>query len=85
MSNSVQSHELQVPLFMEFSRQEYWSGVPFPTPGDLPELGIKPTSFAFWQEDSLHCATSEIQSVKYVGSKMSICKGVNDLKKLYLY
>ena len=29
---------------MEFSRQEYWSGLPFPTPGDLPDLGINPES-----------------------------------------
>ena len=29
---------------MEFPRQEYWSGLPFPTPGDLPNPGIKPTS-----------------------------------------
>ena len=29
---------------MEFSRQEYWSGLPFPLPGDLPDLGIKPRS-----------------------------------------
>ena len=29
---------------MEFSRQEYWSGLPFPPPGDLPYPGIKPTS-----------------------------------------
>ena len=29
---------------MEFSRQEYWSGLPFPSPGDLPNLGIKPPS-----------------------------------------
>ena len=29
---------------MEFSRQEYWSEVPFPTPGDLPNPGIKPAS-----------------------------------------
>jgi len=34
----------QVPLFMEFSRQEYWSGLPFPPPGDLPDPGIKPVS-----------------------------------------
>ena len=34
----------QPPLFMEFSRQEYWSGLPFPSPGDLPDPGIKPTS-----------------------------------------
>ena len=32
------------PLSMEFSRQEYWSGLPFPSPGDLPDSGIKPMS-----------------------------------------
>ena len=31
----------QAPLSMGFSRQEYWSGLPFPSPGDLPDLGIK--------------------------------------------
>ena len=31
---------------MEFSRQKYWSGWPFPTPGDLPDPGIEPTSLA---------------------------------------
>ena len=34
----------QAPLFMEFSRQEYWSRLPFPPPGDLPNSGIKPVS-----------------------------------------
>ena len=34
----------QAPLSMGFSRQEYWSGLPFPPPGDLPDPGIKPTS-----------------------------------------
>ena len=34
----------QAPLSMEFSRQEYWSGLPFPPPGDLPDAGIKPVS-----------------------------------------
>ena len=43
---------LVAPLFMEFSRQEYWSGLPFPSPGDLPNLGIKPRSPAL-QADSL--------------------------------
>ena len=42
----------QAPLSMEFSRQEYWSGLPFPSPGDLPNLGIKPRSPAL-QVDSL--------------------------------
>ena len=31
----------QAPLSMEFSRQEYWSGLPFPTPGDFPDLEIE--------------------------------------------
>ena len=34
----------QVPLSMEFSRQEYWSVLPFPPLGDLPDTGIKPAS-----------------------------------------
>ena len=34
----------QAPPSMEFSRQEYWSGLPFPSPGDLPNLGIEPRS-----------------------------------------
>ena len=35
---------LQSLLSMEFSRQEYWSGLAFPTPGDLPDPGIEPAS-----------------------------------------
>ena len=34
----------QAPLPVEFSRQEYWSGLPFHFPGDLPHLGVEPTS-----------------------------------------
>ena len=34
----------QAPLSMGFSRQEYWSVLPFPSPGDLPDSGIEPTS-----------------------------------------
>ena len=34
----------QAPLSMGFSRQEYWSGLPFPSPGDLPDPGIEPSS-----------------------------------------
>ena len=34
----------QALLFMEFSRQEYWSGLPLPSPGDLPNPGIEPGS-----------------------------------------
>ena len=43
----------QASLSMEFSRQEYWSGLPFPSPGDLPDPGIEPRSPTLW-ERSLH-------------------------------
>ena len=42
----------QAPLSMGFSRQEYWSELPFPSPGDLPDPGIEPRSPAL-QVDSL--------------------------------
>ena len=42
----------QAPLSMEFSRRQYWSGLPFPSPGDLPNLGIKPRCPAL-QTDAL--------------------------------
>ena len=42
----------QAPLSMEFSRQEYWSGLPFPPPGDLSDTGVKPRSPAL-QADAL--------------------------------
>ena len=38
----------QDPLSMGFSRQEYWSGLPFPSPGYLPDSGIEPGSPALW-------------------------------------
>ena len=56
MSDSLQPCGLyvarQAPLSIGFSRQEYWSGLPFPSPGDLPNPGIKPRSAAL-QADSL--------------------------------
>jgi len=42
----------QAPLYMGFSRQEYWSGLPFPSSGDHPNPGIEPKSPAL-QADSL--------------------------------
>ena len=36
----------QAPLSVEFSRQEYWTGLPFPAPGDFPDSGIEPPSLA---------------------------------------
>ena len=59
-SHSVVSNSLwppwtvayQAPQSVEFSRQEYWSGLPFPSPGDLPNPGIEPKSPAL-QADTL--------------------------------
>ena len=48
MSDSLQPHGLSV----EFSRQEYWSGLPFPSPGDFPDPGMEPWSPAL-RADSL--------------------------------
>ena len=36
----------KTPLSMEFSRQKYWNGLPFPIPGNLPDPGIEPVSLA---------------------------------------
>ena len=41
----------QAPPSMGFSRQEYWSGLPFPSPGELPDPGIEPGSPAFQADD----------------------------------
>ena len=40
----------QAPPVIGFSRQEYWSGLSFPSPGDLPEPGIEPRSPALWAD-----------------------------------
>ena len=40
----------QAPLSMGFSRQEYWSGLPFTSSGDLPDPGIEPRSLAWWTD-----------------------------------
>ena len=52
----------QAPPSMGFSRQEYWSGLPFPSPGDLPSPGIKPRSPSL-QADAL---PSELPGKPYI-------------------
>ena len=54
VSDSMRPHgvALQAPLSMGFSRQEFWSGLPFSSPGDLPNPGIEPKSPTL-QADSL--------------------------------
>ena len=46
---------LQAPLSMGFSRQEYWRGLPLPSPGDLPDPGVEPTSPALQTDFFLPC------------------------------
>ena len=69
----------QVLLSMGFSRQEYWSGLPFPSPGDLPKQGIEPTSPAlvggFFTTEPLESPTGTLLSHN------SICSVVNQTCK----
>ena len=46
-SETIWTAAHQAPVSMGFSRQEYWSELPFPPPRDLPDPGIKPASLAF--------------------------------------
>ena len=49
----------QAPLSMGFSRQEYWSGLPFPSPGDLPDPGIKLRPSALQADSRLYEPTGK--------------------------
>ena len=66
----------EAPLFMGFPRQEYWSGLPFPTTGDLPHPGIKPEFDQFqlilitlhWQANSLPLSHQRSPGYSYSSS-----------------
>ena len=51
----------QAPPSTEFSRQEYWGGLPFPSSGDLPDLGIEPMVYCIADRCFTVCATRESQ------------------------
>ena len=57
----------QAPLSMGFPRQEYWSGLLFPSPGDLSDPGIEPASCAL-QANSLLLNTGEAHIPVYISS-----------------
>ena len=59
----------QVPLSMGFSRQEYWSGLPCPPPGDLPDPGVEPRSPAL-QADSLPFELPRKSNIYQINIKM---------------
>ena len=58
----------QAPLSMGFSSQEYWSGLPFPSPEDLPDPGIETASPALADEFFTTCATSEGDNIVLLSS-----------------
>ena len=74
----------QAPLMTEFSRQEYWSGLPFPFPGDLPDPVIEPVSSALWA-DSLPSEPSGKAIIIYI-VKMKKLKatGLDDVAEVVL-
>ena len=59
---------LQAPLSMGFSRQEYWSGLPSPPPGDFPNPGMEPMSPALQVDSLLSEPPGEPQKWKVWGS-----------------
>ena len=61
-----------VLLSMEFSRQEYWSGLSFLSPGDLPNPGTEPSSPAL-QADSLQSELYFHNSLKYLENQLVLC------------
>ena len=65
----------QVPLSMDFSRQEYWSRLPFPSPGGLPLLWVNPSSLALQADISgrtLKCSTASVVNDKHLKSPVRI-------------
>ena len=71
----------QPPSSMEFSRQEYWSGLPFLSPGDLPDPGIEPGSPAL-QADAL---PYEPPGKPYIHNCFCVCPSVSMCVCVYMY
>ena len=71
----------QALMSMEFSRQEYWSGLPFPSPGDLPDPGIEPTSPMFPVLAGRPFTTSATWEVTYYKSWLQFCN-VNSVSEV---
>ena len=65
--------DCQGSLSMEFSRQEYWSGLPFPPPGDLPSPGIEPLSLG---SSALHAGSLPLHHLEALATKFFFFQGV---------
>ena len=70
----------QAPLSVGFSRQEYWSGLPFPSPGDLPNPGIEPRSPALYTDAFTVWATPG-KSPHYFNLDISVFQLFSDLQQ----
>ena len=87
----------QAPLFMEFPRQENWNGLPFPSPGDLPDPGIVPASLVplALAGDSLplhhlgspqvHSRFSQIQVSININSNIEPIKNLPQINWVYIF
>ena len=73
----------EAPLSIGFSRQQYWSGLPFPSPGDLPNIGSEPRSPSL-QADSLPSEPPGIQT-HYDLNKRSLFSSVQSLSHVQLF
>ena len=78
----------QAPLSMKFSRQEYWSGLSFPSSGDLPNVGIEP-GFPTFQADTLLWATRKAH-ISYrisllISKNIILLRLWNCIKFIYIY
>ena len=56
----------QSPLSMGFTRQEYWNGLPFPSPGDLPDSGIEPRSTCTGRQTLYHVSQCLAKESLYI-------------------
>ena len=78
---TAQTVACQAPLSMEFSRQEYWSGLPFPSSWGFPDPGIKPTSPAL-QEDFYFVFTTEPPGELWLKKYKSVKEDLANLTEL---
>ena len=69
----------QGPLSMGFSRQEFWSGLPYPPPGVRPNPRIKPVGLLCWQAGSLPPSHLEVNSAGWSGHGGGRCEGQRQL------
>ena len=76
----------QGPLSMELHREEYWSGLSFPSPRDLPNPGMEPTSPA-WPADSLPLSQTKRQSHRHMSVNQGLVSKIQTsvMKRLLVF